>query len=353
MRTAKRITAADVARLARVSTATVSLIVNGKADGRVSAGTRARVLAAVDELGYRVDAVARELATGRRHGVGLIVPDLANPYFSQLTQGVAAGLGGGHRLSLIIADPVRDPDPGSLDRLLAGGVAGILAEAPAADLIRELDGRAPVVVLDRPSPEADHPYVGFALDDGALALADHLLGLGHTRIGYLDADIGAPTFEVRRARMERRLREAAGHGFTGPAVRCRTDIDAAAEAFAARWDAWRAAGVTALVCAADVHAYGVLRAAGRLGVAVPGELSVAAFDDLPFSAVTGPPLTTVRLSAFDLGFRAAELLVGVMGGRPMDAAVPLLPATLRVRGSTAPPAGPSEPRPGAGAGGAR
>ncbi|MFB4319572.1 LacI family DNA-binding transcriptional regulator [Actinomadura sp. 21ATH] len=332
----KRTTAADVARRAQVSTATVSLIVNGKAEGRVSPGTRARVLAAIDELGYRVDAVARDLATGRRHSVALVVPDIANPYFSQLTQGVAGRLGG-YQLCLVIADPAHDPTPAGLDRMVAERVDGILAEAPAVDLIRKLDGRTPLVVLDRPSPESDSPYVGFDLEEGATALIDHLLGLGHDRIGYLDADIGVPTFQARRARMDARLREVTGHGFTGPAVQARTDIDAAAAAFAAGWDGWKAAGVTALVCAADVHAYGVLRAAARLGVAVPGELSVAAFDDLPFSALVSPPLTTVTLSAFDLGHRAAGLLLELMEGRSPDTEAPPLPAPLQVRATTAPP----------------
>ncbi|GAA2433718.1 LacI family DNA-binding transcriptional regulator [Actinomadura vinacea] len=335
----RRVTAVDVARLAGVSTATVSLVVNGKARGRVSAGTRERVLAAVDELGYRVDAVARDLATGRRHSVALVVPDIANPYFSQLTKGVADRLGTGYQLCLIIADPGRDPRSAGLDRIVAERVDGVLAEAPAVKLIRELDGRSPVVVLDHPAPDTDHPYVGFALAEGAAALADHLLELGHDRIGYLDADIGGPTFQVRRARMDRRLQDVVGHGFTGPVVRSRTDIDAAAEAFAAAWDDWRAAGVTAVVCAADVHAYGVLRAAARLGVRVPGELSVAAFDDLPFSALVDPPLTTVKLSASDLGFHAAELLLELMEGGPAGsvAAPPVLPATLQVRGTTASP----------------
>ncbi|MFI0354842.1 LacI family DNA-binding transcriptional regulator [Actinomadura sp. 9N407] len=333
----KRTTAADVARRAQVSTATVSLIVNGKAEGRVSPGTRDRVLAAVDELGYRVDAVARDLATGRRHSVALVVPDIANPYFSHLTQGVAGRLGGGYQLCLVIADPAHDPRPAGLDRIVGERVDGILAEAPAVDLIRRLDGRTPLVVLDRPSPGWDSPYVGFALSEGATALIDHLLDLGHDQIGYLDADIGVPTFKARRACMDDRLRAVTGHGFTGPDVQARTDIDAAAEAFTAHWDGWRAAGVTALVCAADVQAYGVLRAAARLGAAVPGELSVAAFDDLPFSALVSPPLTTVKLSAFDLGHRAAGLLLGLMEGRPLDGAVPLLPASLQVRGTTAPP----------------
>ncbi|MFC5745228.1 LacI family DNA-binding transcriptional regulator [Actinomadura rugatobispora] len=328
----RRVTAVDVARLAQVSTATVSLVVNGKARGRVSPATRERVLAAVDELGYRVDPVARELATGRRHSVALVVPDIANPYFSQLTKGVADRLGCGYRLCLIIADPSR----AGLDRIVTERVDGMLAEAPAVDVIRELDGRTPLVVLDRPAPGTDHPYVGFALADGATELADHLLDLGHTRIGYLDADIGTPTFEFRRARMDERLHAAVGHGFTGPLVRSRTDIDAAAEAFTAAWDDWRAAGVTAVVCAADVHAYGVLRAAARLGVHVPGDLSVASFDDLPFSALTDPPLTTVRLSAGDLGFHAAELLLTLMQGTPAGPP-PLLPATLQIRSTTTPP----------------
>ncbi|XVQ09987.1 LacI family DNA-binding transcriptional regulator [Spirillospora sp. CA-255316] len=335
----RRVTAVDVARLARVSTATVSLVVNGKARGRVSPATRERVLAAVDELGYRVDPVARELATGRRHSVALVVPDIANPYFSQLTKGVADRLGTGYRLCLIIADPSCDRAPAGLDRIVTERVDGVLAEAPAVEVIREMDGRCPVVVLDRPAPDTDHPYVGFALAEGATALADHLLELGHGRIGYLDADIGRPTFEVRRARMDERLHDAVGHGFAGPLVRSRTDIDAAAEAFASSWDDWRAAGVTAVVCAADVHAYGVLRAAARLGIQVPGELSVAAFDDLPFSALTSPPLTTVRLSASDLGFQAAELLLTLMKGTPASevTAPPLLPATLQIRNTTAPP----------------
>ncbi|MQA01839.1 MAG: LacI family DNA-binding transcriptional regulator [Streptosporangiales bacterium] len=325
--------------MAGVSTSTVSLVINGKAAGRVSQETQDRVHAAVQHLGYRIDGVARSLATGRRNSVALTVPDLVNPYFSQVTMGVAEGLGD-YQLMLLVTRVDDDRFTVNVENMLAERVDGVLAEAPGARLVEELDVPCPVVVLDRPTQGTTLPHVDFDLAKGVRELAAHLVELGHRHLGYVDAARQGPTFQTRRQLLLRRMRGLTEDPVTLSTTRSATTVEEAAAEFRQRWPQWRADGVSCVVCATDIQAYGVVDAAQELGIAVPGELSVAAFDDLPFSKILAPGgLTTITLSGYELGLRSAALLRELMDGRRPEETHVRLSCELQVRGTTGPKKG--------------
>lgn len=286
-----------------MSIATVSMVINGKADGRVAPATQERVWLAVENLGYRVDSTARSLVTGRRHCIALVAPDLSNPFFTQVAAGVANALGDDYRLLLAVSGAERaEPD---LDQLVSFGVDGILLEFPGTEVdVARL--RCPVVMVDEPVGPVELSRVYFDTAPGAYELVDRIVGFGHRRLVYLDATPKGQSFAVRRRQVFERLRATEGSSVTR--VRADITVEAARTLVTESWAEWREEGVTAVIAAADVLAYGVLSAFTELGVSIPGEVSVGSFDDLPFSEITSPPLTTVRLPAFELGRTSACML---------------------------------------------
>ena len=170
------------------------------------------------------------------------------------------------------------------------------------------------------------PVVRLDVEAGVDSAMDHLLALGHTRVGHVASNFSAPTFDMRAARLAARL------GAEPPTVHADFAFEAAAEA--AR--PLLASGVTAVFCDDDILAGGVYLAARALGLAIPGDLSVIGFDDLDFARVLAPPLTTVAADAEGLGAAAFEALAeDLAGGAPP--AEQVLPVRLTVRESTAPP----------------
>ncbi|MFJ3035277.1 LacI family DNA-binding transcriptional regulator [Curtobacterium pusillum] len=322
----RRVTAAMVAERAGTSIATVSLVVNGKERGRVSDPIAARVRDAVDALGYVVDHAASSLARGSGDLVVLIAPDLSNPFFAEVIRGVRDTVGDRFQLVLSVTERGAQPVAADVRRFERLRPAGILVDAPAAG--EAMTATVPVVLLDAPGGDE---AVNYDLSPGVHELVGHLHERGHRRVGYLDGTSRAATFGVRRELFEQ---ECAAVGITVSEVSARADltVDAAASATEHVLEAWQDDDVTAVVAAADTLAYGVLRVAGQLGIAVPGELAVAGFDDLPSSSVTAPALTSVALPGADLGRAAALRLLATLDGTAPEAAT--LPARLVRRAST-------------------
>jgi LacI family transcriptional regulator len=330
-----RAKAVDVAASARVSVATVSLVANGKAAGRVSESTRRRVMRAIEELGYVVNPAARSLATGRRRCVALVARDMTNPFISTIAAGVAEALGTQTQLLLAVSGSgTQSPD---IEQVLNAGVDGVLLDFPMAPGAEQLEAQCPVVLMDDPKTPKGTTSVYFDLRRGASDLASHLTGLGHQVIVYLDTPRPLATFQDRRRYLSEEVRRLDKNTRI---IRTSSDIEigSARGRVIASWPGWDQAGVTAIVAASDVQAYGVLAALSDLGVSVPGRVSVASFDDLPFAAITSPPLTAISLSAFDLGFEAATLLQDVIERSSRAQRSVVLPTRLVVRGSTGPAA---------------
>ncbi|OWA04730.1 LacI family transcriptional regulator [Streptomyces sp. CS227] len=333
MSAASRPTSKDVARAAGVSQAAVSLVLGGKWPGRVSAATAERVREAARALGYRPNLAARDLRTGRTRTALLVVPALTNEFFARVHAG-AASVAAAHGFGVLLypspegTGPATDPfasAPAALD--------GVLASSMAAQALSGIGaGALPLVMLDSdPATGPGTATVNLAIADGMRQAAGHLLELGHRDLVHLAADVDSWTFEVRAAALAASVARA-------PGARLRTHRCAlgVAEAQAAVTALLTSPGErpTALVCDDDLLAAGACKAARRLGVRVPGELSVTGFDDLTLATAVEPELTAVTLPAEEFGARGmAALLSAVDGGTPADEE---LPVTLTVRGSTGP-----------------
>jgi DNA-binding LacI/PurR family transcriptional regulator len=334
---ARPVTTHDVARRAGVSQATVSLVLGGNPRARVAAATRERVLKAAEELGYRPNMAARALVRGKSYAVGVVVPDLSNPFFLDVVTGVqrvAAEAG-----YAVLPGDARETTPARhLEALRARQVDGVIIDGlGAASLPESALADLKVVLVDEPS-ERWPGVASDALSAGRLA-AEHLIGLGHTRFAFLGPATDAHGFRMRERGFFRALRDA---GLELPSECLRrvpptvAGGQAGMKALLARND--RPTGV---FCANDLLAMGALKACHLAGVDVPREMSIVGCDDVEMARVVTPELTTVSVPARELGARAARLLL-----RQLDADAPMLPRASRplpvklvVRGTSAAPAG--------------
>lgn len=330
----QRVTAAMVAERAGVSAATVSLVVNGKTEGRVSADNIERVQRAISELGYTVDRLASSLSKGSSNFVILVAPDVANPFFSSVVAGVRETLGPDYQLLLSVTDAGEVPQAGDVRKLFSFRPAGLLVDAPSRGFLQELSGHGPLVVMDAPGVEGLAPAVNIDVVAGAEHLALHLAERGHRKVAYLDSVTGTFTFELRCEAFRAKARQIGVTVVDTPAAASTIDVAAAALEFRSAWSAWQEEGVTAVVCATDTHAYGVLQEARIQGLRVPRDLAVAGFDNLPFSAMSAPALTSVELSGGELGRAAASLLRSVIDGAEAGVSPVMLPSRLIIRDST-------------------
>jgi DNA-binding LacI/PurR family transcriptional regulator len=330
----KPATARDVALVAEVSTATVSLVVNGKAGGRVTSATQERVWAAVRELDYRVHAAASRLATGNPGTVVFVSPDPTNPFFSLLLDGLLDGLD--ERLTLTLAAPRGgdDYDTQTVRRAQSADIAGLVLASPGDELVRELRSGRPTVLIDAGVRVDGMSGIDIDVGEGARLLADHLLALGHRRFAFVGVDRDKRTLRRRRERLGLHLQQQGGRFVVPDLAVPRMTMDASYRATVAAIDGWIAAGVTAVVAADDLLAFGALRAARQRGVDVPGTLSIAGFNDMPYAGMVTPSLTSVDLRARELGRATAVLLTELLAdGTPSWAE---LEPRLAVRESTGP-----------------
>lgn len=190
-----------------------------------------------------------------------------------------------------------------------------------------------MVLLDEPAGPPELSSVSFDTRTGARELVDQLVGLGHRHIVYLDSAREGNTFDARRRQVINRLRRTRGTTVT----RARADlgVDAARTVVSESLPAWSNAGVTAIIAASDVLAYGALTALAAAGVTVPSRMSLGSFDDLPFSGIASPALTTVRMSAFDLGHTSARILRDLLAEESPAPRHESLGTSLRHRASLA------------------
>lgn len=355
------VTLADVAARAGVSSATVSRVLNGNYP--VAGSTRERVQRAVAELDYVVNGQARALAAATSDLVGVLVNDVADPFFGLIASALQAEIGvgaaePGGKLT-VVCNTGGSPEAELtyltlLERQRAAGVVltGGSVDSPAhtaavtARLTRLVASGTRIVLCGRPPltlPGDSGPLTTLAFDNygGARRLTEHLLSLGHRRIGYVTGPVERSTTGHRLAGHRAAL---AARG-VGPGTGAGADADLltvhGGYDRGAGYDATlellrRDVGVTAIVAANDTVALGVCAALRDRGLSIPGDVSVAGFDDLPFSADTSPALTTVRIPLQEAGARAGRLVMGRIA--PPPGAVATIATELMVRGSTAPPA---------------
>ena len=332
-----RPTSRDVAQAAGVSQAAVSLVLGDKWRGRVSATTAERVREAARDLGYRPNLAARNLRLGRTRTVLLVVPVLTTEFFAGVYTG-AARVAAEHGFGVVLypspegIGPARDPFASA-----QAALDGVIASSMAADALTAIRGdQLPLVMLDSdPKGSLGAATVNLDIADGVRQVADHLLALGHRDFLHLAADVPSWTFEVRARELAARVGE-----FEGTTIRTTRAPISIEGALTAAGAALSAPGPrpTALVCDDDKLAAGAYKAARRLGLRIPEDVSITGLDDLALATAIDPELTTVRLDAELFGEHGMRALLAVLDGRvPEEGDIPV---ELVVRGSTAPPGGP-------------
>lgn len=320
----------DVAQLAGVSHQTVSRVLNGA--GGVRPTTTERVLEAIRELGFRPNRAARTLATRRSRAIGVLAP--ASAEFGPMSSLHAiehATRDAGYRplITSAPADPVAIRE--SLEFLLDQSIEALVVIAPYASMLGELmlGDELPLVVLNTgETPTGTAVTVDQAA--GARLLARHLLDLGHRRIQQVAGPMDFFDAVVRRRAVDDLLR-AEGLPVL-PALSGDWTADSGYAAAAALDPT-----ATAIVCGNDQMALGLIHGLSDLGRRVPAEVSVVGFDDIPESAHSLPPLTTVHQDFAEVGRRAVALLVGRLDGTAAEGVDPSVEPWLVVRHSTAPP----------------
>ncbi|MFF4579310.1 LacI family DNA-binding transcriptional regulator [Streptomyces sp. NPDC001389] len=323
----------DIASQAQVSEATVSRVLNGKAG--VAAGTRHRVLAAMDLLGYERPVRLKRRSNGL---VGLLIPELTNPIFPAFAQVIEQALAGhGYTPVLCTQTPGGATEDELVEQLEERGVTGIVflsglhadATADPARYQRLASRGLPFVMVNGFNEHVHAPFV--SPDDRAAAdmAVRHLEELGHRRIGLA---IG-PTRYVPSARKEQ--------GFL--AARPGADAEGLVQRTLFTVEGGHAAGIallergcTGVVCASDMMALGVIRAARERGLRVPEDVSVVGFDDSPLIAFTDPPLTTIRQPVRAMATAAVGALLEAVAGTPVQRTEYVFQPELVVRGSTGP-----------------
>jgi LacI family transcriptional regulator len=333
----QRVRAAEVAAAAGVSVSAVSLVVNGKWRGRISALTAARVTSVVDQLGYVVDEPARRLATGKSSTVAVIAPAFTNPFYARVSVGAAEALGDRYQLVFPVPGaPAHQPE--AWRRVLALRLDGAIVAAPSAAVIDQFPPNLPIVVLDSPSEVPGRHRVNLDVSAGARAVASHLVELGHRSVAFMGGRPETDTLALRRQVVATDLAVSGGGLIEREEFASLVDATAAFNAARRALPDLLALGITAVVCATDLHAYGVLRAMTELGISAPTDISVVGFDDQSLSAFMTPALTTVSFPAHELGRVGGTVLAALLDGDQREHVEPLvtLATELIVRGSTGP-----------------
>ncbi|WP_284943800.1 LacI family DNA-binding transcriptional regulator [Acidisoma cladoniae] len=340
---APRPTIRDVARVAGVAVSTVSYVVNDS--GHVSPETRLRVTSAIRALRYEPNTMARNLKTGKASSIGLIAPDLANPYFAAVAAGVQEAAQASDIL-LVLCTTQSQPHwedyyshvvrARRLDGLIFLSGSGMLTAS-----LLELIQRGLVVLVDEKLPGLDVPAVTSNNRRGARAVAGHVLDMGHRRIGIIG---GPPQLWTAEQRLSGYREALAGAGIDPDGVPIlHGDYQQASGMVAARalLDVPAAERPTALLCANDMMAIGAMLCCREMGLRIPGDVSVVGFDDIPMAELMEPGLTSVRQSGHALGRAACRLLlrrINPHDGKDEEEVITNQPTTLIPRGSVGAPA---------------
>jgi LacI family transcriptional regulator len=307
----KRITIADVARVVGVSMMTVSRVINNKGD--VSPATRQRVLQVIEDLGYRPSGIARGLATQHTGTLGLVVPDIANPFFAEVARGVEnIAHAQGYNVFLCNTNEDQNRELDVLNSLAEKWVDGIVLCSSRLDndALLEVTQSHPAVVLVNRRLEADASGVSTVLVDdltGARMATEHLIHTGHKNIGFLTGPPGSRSGQWR-VQGYRETMQSAGIPILPPWMQSCSPI-AAHGCEIAKVLLSVHPEITALLCYNDLVAVGALKAYQEAGLRVPEDVAVVGFDDIPLAALVTPSLTTCHIPRYDLGARAVELLL--------------------------------------------
>jgi LacI family transcriptional regulator len=305
-----KITIKDIAREADVSITTVSRVFNNKAEG-MSKETRKKVLKVMEELNYQPNKLARGLVTKRSNLLGLIVPNISNPFFPELCRG-AEDEANQRDYSLIIcnSDDQSKKEENYLRLLQEQQVDGILLSSMnqlSHTSKDQLDsGKIPYVLFDRGEEANNHSGVFLDNEKGGYFAGKHLTDLGHTKIACMTGPLEILNAQQRLSGFQRALTEAY---IELPKSYILVGDFQMEEAYLIAKKFLQNNSVTAIFASNDLMACGIYQAAHELGIQIPEQLSIVGFDDIPLVTTLIPKLTTVRQGTYEMGRKAIELLI--------------------------------------------
>ena len=331
------VTIKDIAQEVGVSPSTVSRALSDSP--LISAATKERVRAVADRLGYEPNELARALVKGSSGAVGLIVPDITNPFFADIARGVGeAARAAGYGVLLCNTGERTDRELDYIRLLRRKRVDGLLiTSATFDDPHLKLLARAPIpyILVSRLSRNSDAPYVIGDDHAGARLAVEHLISLGHTRIGFIGGPVEVQSSRDRMKTFRKVMRE---HGIAARAEWIHhADFTQRAGKEVGQRMLSLTERPTAIFAANDVIALGVLEAADALGISVPEELSLVGYDDISYAALPRIRLTTIAQPAFEMGKIATDWLISVISGEDLPPIHRVLKPHLVVRSTTVPP----------------
>lgn len=326
----------EVAQQAHVSVATVSHVINRTR--YVDPETEGRVRAAIKQLGYRPNLLARGLRRRETHTIGLVVPDNSNPYFAEVARVIEdSGFTKGYSVILCNTDWSEDKLSTYVDVLLSKQVDGLIlmASGDRLDPLQHiLEAHVPVVVVGRDTGELPVHQVLIDNEQGGYLAGQYLTQLGHRRIGCV-AGPGDETPSWGRIVGFRRALEDAGVALAPEAI-IPGDFRPSGGETAMRLLLERDLGLTAIFAANDLTAFGVINALQRANLRVPRDVSVIGFDNIGLSAMMQPALTTIAQPGFEIGQATVDLLLQQIAGEHDQPARIIFPTTLIERDSCRP-----------------
>jgi len=336
---ARRTTIEDVARLANVHKATVSRALNAQTQHQVSVETVKRIKRAARQLGYVPNVMARGLRTNLSMTVGVVIPDLTNPFFPPIIRGIENYLQPrGYTALLANTDGHDAVEKAALESLLERRVDGLIVatgrhgEQPVLAQAYESGVRA--VMLNRDAGGLPYPLVTGNDSSGVAAAVAHLVELGHRDILHIAGPLNLSTSTVRSTAFTAACR---GHrGVRGRVVEAGALSVEAGQRSVDAVLSEKGMRATAIVASNDLIALGALRSLRAHGLRCPEDVSLVGFNDITFAEDFSPPLTTVRVPVLDMGTEAARLLLQSIESGSQEPVTVTLPVSLIVRSSTGP-----------------
>jgi DNA-binding LacI/PurR family transcriptional regulator len=329
----KKVTLRDVAEYAGVSPKTVSNVVNNWP--YITDQTRQKVQQAIDELGYRPDGLATSLRTGRTNTIGVVIPDITNPFFGQVVRGCEDVLyAAGYNIFLCNTNEDQRKEQGYLAMLVDRGVDGLLlfgARSDAKTLSAIVHDTIPIVAEDCPIPHNNTTVIDIENITGARLATEHLIAEGHRRIGHLGGPLQRTAAEKRKEGYRQAL-EHAGIPYDRSLIfQCPPSLRGG---YRSALRMLQEQKPTALFCYNDLIAVGAMIAARHLGIDIPSDIAIVGFDDIALASLVDPALTTIRVRQYVMGRTASELLLERLSGIESPATSLSIPVELVIRNSS-------------------
>ncbi len=329
------VTIKDIAKEANVSIATVSRVINNKSEG-VGKETREKIRKIIKDLNYYPNRVARGMVTKQSNILGLILPDISNPFFPDLVRGVEdTASKSGYNIVLCNADNNKDKEASYIRVLKENNAAGIfyisVIKKNDNNLKLLVDGKIPFVLMDRRINIENVPKVYTDNVTGMYEMADYLIKNGHRRIAYISGPKHNSSSDQRLKGYKKALSDT---GITiDPDIIKVGDykLESGRQHMQALIDEGN--NFTAVACANDMMAVGALEVLKHKGIKVPQEISITGYDDIFMASVTSPKLTTVAQPKYKMGCIAAELLIKLVQGRQISRKEIILKPSLAIRES--------------------